>query len=635
MSKFLNEGDFFMCTGGMMPAKMKSGQVTTGKKSAVKYIRITDVQTTSFGDFVCKKLMLLMAVAAVLFALLCAVTGGAALIAAAAIGGAVGAAAGALICGTKAAAARKWLIPKQQVYINGQLALTDGSYMTCTAVGTEQIRLAPHIKNWWQAMAVGVTNFAGEMFKCVMVGAAAAGGIALLTEGVGVFLSNAAANYLLTWTSGWGLALRGTIGVMGAVQSKYVGGDSTGDAILHGVQGSTYGMEQGTAQSMGNIATGQGKPEDYAALLAWGAPIAPEANKGPIDADAMGNPWEGKPQSGKTGFLESERMSRSELQEYKQGLNDQGVDFQIDKKGVLPDNARAGFDPNNGKVYLRKGATNYEAFHEAQHAKQWGELGKDAYLKQSRAERGQYVYDQIMKNKGQFSDAELKHARDYINDVRSKEGMPPVLDAVEGGTPKKGEDGDLFEDPMAKNAADANPKAGDDGNPAVDTDHAKSGGAAPNKIEYKGFGGDIICDPNKTTTVIGKFKDEVNGAGTQEILNLPDGSFTRGGENLNGVNILDIPTDKYEGLLKDYGPDLGKEMFWDQYNEPFLENAFKSGDNVRLLSDPTQAANRTGFYARELKAVEGYTDANGAQVPGLAEKYGYIYDPSTSTYIKQ
>ncbi len=449
MSKFLNEGDFFMCTGGMMPAKMKSGQVTTGKKSAVKYIRITDVQTTSFGDFVCKKLMLLMAVAAVLFALLCAVTGGAALIAAAAIGGAVGAAAGALICGTKAAAARKWLIPKQQVYINGQLALTDGSYMTCTAVGTEQIRLAPHIKNWWQAMAVGVTNFAGEMFKCVMVGAAAAGGIALLTEGVGAFLSNAAANYLLTWTSGWGLALRGTIGVMGAVQSKYVGGDSTGDAILHGVQGSTYGMEQGTAQSMGNIATGQGKMEDYAALLAWGAPIAPEANKGPIDADAMGNPWEGKPQSGKTGFLESERMSRSELQEYKQGLNDQGVDFQIDKKGVLPDNARAGFDPNNGKVYLRKGATNYEAFHEAQHAKQWGELGKDAYLKQSRAEREQYVYDQIMKNKGQFSDAELKHARDYINDVRSKEGMPPVLDAMEGGTPKKGEDGDLFEDPMA------------------------------------------------------------------------------------------------------------------------------------------------------------------------------------------
>src|SRR6187551_3034220 len=105
MSKFLNEGDFFMCTGGMMPAKIKSGQVTTRKKSAVKYIRITDVQTTSFGDFVCKKLMLLMAVAAVLFALLCAVTGGAALIAAAAVGGAVGAVVGALICGNKAAAA--------------------------------------------------------------------------------------------------------------------------------------------------------------------------------------------------------------------------------------------------------------------------------------------------------------------------------------------------------------------------------------------------------------------------------------------------------------------------------------------------------------------------------------------------
>ncbi|MET3981040.1 hypothetical protein ABIB62_003559 [Mucilaginibacter sp. UYP25] len=457
MSKFLNEGDFFMCTGGMMPAKMKSGQVTTSKKSAVKYIRITDVQTTSFGDFVCKKLMLLMAVAAVLFALLCAVTGGAALIAAAAIGGAVGAAAGALICGTKAAAARKWLMPKQQVYINGQLALTDSSYMICTAVGTEQIRLAPHIKNWWQAIAVGVTNFAGEMFKCIMVGAAAAGGIVLLTEGAGAFLSNVAANYLLTWTSGWGLALRGGIGAMGAVQSKYVGGDSTGDALLHGAQGSAYGMEQGTAQSMGNIATGQGKPEDYAALLAWGAPIAPEAKKGPVDPDAMaGNPWEGKPQSGKTGFLESKRMSRSELTEYKEGLKDQGIGFEVDKNGHLPDNVRAGFDNQNGKVYLRKGATNYEAFHEAQHAKQWRELGKDAYMKQSRAEREQYVYDQIVKNKGQFSDAELNHARNYINSERSKAGLPPVLDAMEGGTPKKGENGDLFEDPtVVKNEAES------------------------------------------------------------------------------------------------------------------------------------------------------------------------------------
>ncbi|GAB2700564.1 hypothetical protein GCM10027037_26750 [Mucilaginibacter koreensis] len=452
MSKFLNESDFFMCSGGMMPARMKSSQVVVSKKNEVKYIRIVDVQTTSFGDFVCKKLMLLMAVAAVLFALLCAVTGGAALIAAAAIGGAVGAAAGALICGYKAAAARKWLMPKEQVYIAGQKALTDSSYMVCMAVGTEQIRLAPHIKNWWQALAVGVTNFAGEMFKCIMVGAAAAGGLVILTEGIGAFLSNAAANYLLTLTSASGLALRGGLGVMEGVQDKYVKGESTADAFTHGFGSAVFGLEQGTMQSMGNIVTGQGRPEDFAGLLAWGAPIAPaeEAAK-PIDADAMGNggAWEGKPQSGNTGFLDSPRMSRAEIQEYQKGLNEQGIDFAVDKKGVLPEGMRGGFNNETGTVYLRKGATHYEAFHEAQHAKQWKELGKEAYQKQTTAEKETYVYDQIAKNKDQFSQAELEHAEEYVNGKRADEGLPPVMDAMEGGSPAKGADGDVFEDPAA------------------------------------------------------------------------------------------------------------------------------------------------------------------------------------------
>lgn len=155
------------------------------------------------------------------------------------------------------------------------------------------------------------------------------------------------------------------------------------------------------------------------------------------------------------------------------------------------------------------------------------------------------------------------------------------------------------------------------------------------KAEYKGFGGDIILDPTKTTTVIGKFTDTVDGAGTQEILNMPEGSFTRGGENKGGINILDIPSDKYQALLDQYGEVQGKEMFWEQYNQPFLENSFKSGDNVRLLSDPSNPTNRTGFYARELREIEGYDNPDGTHQPGLAEKYGYVYDPATNTYIKK
>ena len=162
-----------------------------------------------------------------------------------------------------------------------------------------------------------------------------------------------------------------------------------------------------------------------------------------------------------------------------------------------------------------------------------------------------------------------------------------------------------------------------------------SGAFTKGKTSYLGFGGDIILDPNKTTTVIGKFIDPIDGFGTQEILKMPDGSFTRGEVNKGGINILDIPSDKYEGLLRDFGPDIGKEMFWDQYNQPFLENAFKNGDNVRVLSDPHNPANRTGFYERELREIDGYKDIHGKDIPGLAERYGYKYDPLTNTYIKE
>ena len=155
------------------------------------------------------------------------------------------------------------------------------------------------------------------------------------------------------------------------------------------------------------------------------------------------------------------------------------------------------------------------------------------------------------------------------------------------------------------------------------------------KVEYPGFGGDIITDPAKTTTVIGKFNDEVNGAGTKEILNMPDGSFTRGGENKGGVNILDIPSERYQALLDEHGDVRGKEIFWEEYNQPFLEDAFARGDNVRVLSDPEVPKNRSGFYDRELREIEGYTDARGNYVPGLAEKYGYVFDPVTHTYIKR
>lgn len=154
-------------------------------------------------------------------------------------------------------------------------------------------------------------------------------------------------------------------------------------------------------------------------------------------------------------------------------------------------------------------------------------------------------------------------------------------------------------------------------------------------LAYAGFGGDIVTKADRTTTVLGKFQDPVlPGTGTSEVLKMPEGTFTRGAENLGGLNILDIPTEKYEKLLETYGEEQGKELFWQEHNQPFLDKAFADNHEVRLLSDPQDARNRTGFYERELHEIEGTTDAAGQRSQGLAEKYDYQYNPATATYAK-
>lgn len=63
---------------------------------------------------------------------------------------------------------------------------------------------------------------------------------------------------------------------------------------------------------------------------------------------------------------------------------------------------------------MRKELTNLSAIHESYHAKQWKELGKDNYLQQSTLEREEFVYNEIMKNKGLFNDGEILFSQKYI-----------------------------------------------------------------------------------------------------------------------------------------------------------------------------------------------------------------------------
>ncbi|MCH9739798.1 MAG: DUF637 domain-containing protein, partial [Epsilonproteobacteria bacterium] len=173
------------------------------------------------------------------------------------------------------------------------------------------------------------------------------------------------------------------------------------------------------------------------------------------------------------------------------------------------------------------------------------------------------------------------------------------------------------------------------------------------RFKYDGYGGDIIMDPDKTTTFLGKFDDPIcEGTGCQYFLgnknkgidSFPDGTFSRGsGEaNRGGLNSLDVP--EYDDIVKRHMEQEGvsdfdslsvdakksvNDEFWREYNDPFLESAFREGDNIRLLSDKDNPNVVYGAYERELFRAEGKDDKIG-----LSDKYGFTFDEDSKSYIR-
>lgn len=204
---------------------------------------------------------------------------------------------------------------------------------------------------------------------------------------------------------------------------------------------------------------------------------------------------------------------------------------------------------------------------------------------------------------------------------------------------------------------------------------------------YAGFGGDILVKQDRVTTVLGKFND-IDSLGTWTFLTqkggLPDGIISRVVVNKppnNSIAFLDLPEKDYNSLINKHirytisknpkfegnesslgliksqsekeleeliqdkilpnasgdeikdileiGKQNGNKEFWDKYNYQFLEKAFERGDDIRVVSDPSQdSPSRFGTFANELDAIENPKN-------GLMHKYDYKYNPETKTYEKQ
>lgn len=103
-------------------------------------------------------------------------------------------------------------------------------------------------------------------------------------------------------------------------------------------------------------------------------------------------------------------------------------------------------------------------------------------------------------------------------------------------------------------------------------------------FKYKGFGGNIVTTPTKTTTIIGKYNPP-NGIGTKNII---ESGLSKSGKNTGGINVLNDPN--FSG--------------W-KTNKDWLDEAISRGDIIRLISNPNNA---DGFFKKEIDylILKGY-----------------------------
>jgi hypothetical protein len=132
-------------------------------------------------------------------------------------------------------------------------------------------------------------------------------------------------------------------------------------------------------------------------------------------------------------------------------------------------------------------------------------------------------------------------------------------------------------------------------------------------FKYNGFGGNIVTNPNKTTTVVGKWRN-----GTEEIIN---SGLSRSGKNKGGINALDVDTN-----------NMSSQDIWNNVNKPWLDEAVSRGDIIRAVSDPNLASNLSNprnynglsFFGMEHNFLTKSISQGGA---------GYTYDTVNKLYI--
>jgi hypothetical protein len=126
-------------------------------------------------------------------------------------------------------------------------------------------------------------------------------------------------------------------------------------------------------------------------------------------------------------------------------------------------------------------------------------------------------------------------------------------------------------------------------------------------FKYTGFGGDIVTNPSKTTTVIGRFNDAIHGGGISKI---KESGLYNYGENIGGINILDAPPGTWT----------------EQLNLDWLNDAIQRNDVIRVVSDSLD--DRNLFRVDSFGNITSELTPFGLEVNRL-NLAGYTFNPNT------
>ena len=115
-------------------------------------------------------------------------------------------------------------------------------------------------------------------------------------------------------------------------------------------------------------------------------------------------------------------MSPKEFKEFRKEMEAIGVKVKFDPKNKVLRGKPAGYNRETKTIYInKKPAKRYYVLHESYHARQHYKLVDEKYKAQSRLEKEEYVYDELMKNyKEQLTDYQISGARKYLDEVREE-----------------------------------------------------------------------------------------------------------------------------------------------------------------------------------------------------------------------